>query len=286
MKSRRRDAGYQDLGQVLLMHVRSLAFRTDLALLERGGTEVSDRGTHLVVRTPGNPTFYWGNFMLLSEPPTDANVGDWLTAYDAEFPDGRHRAFGVDGVEDQSAAMAPFVKAGLSLDMGAVMTAQAVHAPPRPNHDAVYRPLESDDDWEQRVHLAASCNDDQPPADYFDFATRKASSSGRTPRPATAVVGGFRGGSHGLRAGPVPGQCRLARFQSVETHPDARGRGLAGTLVYHASRYGFETLGAETLVMVADPDYLAIRIYHSVGFKETEHQSQVQQMDRNEPPSL
>ena len=77
----------------------------------------------------------------------------------------------------------------------------------------------------------------------------------------------------------------LARFQSVETHPDARGRGLAGTLVHHASRHGLETLGAETLVMVADPGYLAIRIYRSVGFKVTEYQAQVQQMDRNASPS-
>ena len=64
----------------------------------------------------------------------------------------------------------------------------------------------------------------------------------------------------------------LARFQEVLTHPDARGRGLAGTLVHHVSRFGFDELGVETLVMVADPDYLAIRIYRSVGFEDTETQ--------------
>jgi len=42
--------------------------------------------------------------------------------------------------------------------------------------------------------------------------------------------------------------------------------------VHHASRFGFDELGAETLVMVADPDYLAIRIYRSVGFEDTETQ--------------
>jgi ribosomal protein S18 acetylase RimI-like enzyme len=268
------------------MDVRSLAFRTDLALLERGGTEVSDRGTHLVVRTPGIPTFYWGNFMLLSEPPTHADVGDWLRAYDAEFPDVRHRAFGVDGVEEPSVAMAPFVEAGLSLHTGAVMTAQAVHEPPRPNQEAVCRPLESDDDWEQRVHLAASCNDDQPPADYFDFATRKAAlERANAAAGHGAWWGAFVAGRMVSGLGLFRASEGLARFQSVETQPEARGRGLAGTLVYHASRYGLETLGAHTLVMVADPDYLAIRIYRSVGFSETEYQAQVQQMDRKEPPS-
>jgi predicted GNAT family acetyltransferase len=64
----------------------------------------------------------------------------------------------------------------------------------------------------------------------------------------------------------------------VKTHPDARGRGLAGTLVHRASRYGLDELGTQTLVMVADPDYLAIRIYRSVGFADTERQVQVTRM--------
>jgi hypothetical protein len=44
-----------------------------------------------------------------------------------------------------------------------------------------------------------------------------------------------------------------ARYQHVETDPAARRRGLAGTLVWHAGRYGREVLGASTLVIVADP---------------------------------
>ena len=47
---------------------------------------------------------------------------------------------------------------------------------------------------------------------------------------------------------------------------------LAGTLVHEISRFGFADLEAETLVMVADPEYLAIRVYRSVGFADTEIQ--------------
>jgi hypothetical protein len=46
--------------------------------------------------------------------------------------------------------------------------------------------------------------------------------------------------------------------------------------VHHVSRYGFDELGARTLVMVADPGYLAIRVYRSVGFSETETQLQAE----------
>jgi ribosomal protein S18 acetylase RimI-like enzyme len=63
---------------------------------------------------------------------------------------------------------------------------------------------------------------------------------------------------------------KLGRFQSVDTHPDFRRRGLAGTLVYEVAQTGFNEMGAETLVMCADPDYVAIKIYESVGFEAVE----------------
>jgi hypothetical protein len=37
-----------------------------------------------------------------------------------------------------------------------------------------------------------------------------------------------------------------------------------------------EELGAQTLVMVADPDYLAIKIYRAIGFTDSERQLQVE----------
>ena len=46
--------------------------------------------------------------------------------------------------------------------------------------------------------------------------------------------------------------------------------------MHHVSEYGFGELGATTLVMVADPDYLAVRIYRSVGFDDTEVQLQAE----------
>ena len=44
--------------------------------------------------------------------------------------------------------------------------------------------------------------------------------------------------------------------------------------MHAASRWALDELGAHTLVMVADPDYLAIRIYRAVGFTDTETQLQ------------
>ena len=47
------------------MEIRSLGYRTDLMVRAREGSLVEDRGDYLVIRSPGNPAFWWGNFLLL-----------------------------------------------------------------------------------------------------------------------------------------------------------------------------------------------------------------------------
>ena len=106
------------------MRVRSLAFRTDLALLQLGGTVVEDCGDHLLVRTPDNPTFWWGNFLLLASAPSDVDAArGWLDAFESEFPDARHRTFGVDGTSGSADDLAPFAELGMSTEWSSVMTA-------------------------------------------------------------------------------------------------------------------------------------------------------------------
>ncbi|MGI8644758.1 MAG: GNAT family N-acetyltransferase [Nocardioides sp.] len=263
------------------MDVQSLAFRTDLAILGLAGAEVEDQGSRLVVRSPTNPAYYWGNFYLLDRPPAADEVDVLVAAYDADFPDSAHRAFGVDGTGDQRDALAPLVAAGPELDAGTVMTATAVHPPPRPSPDADYRMFVSDEDWVQRVEVAVAVNDEHEPAAYLDFAARKAAHD-RSICDAGhgAWWGAFVDGRLASVMGIVDARGGLARYQSVETHPELRGRGLAGTLVHRVGSYALEERGAETLVMVADPDYLAIRIYRSVGFNDTEVQAQLQQHGR------
>ncbi len=258
------------------MNIASLAFRTDLAMLEHSGSTVEDLGTHLVVRTADNPTFWWGNFLLLATAPADADEArSWLETFESEFPESRHRTFGVDGQAGTAEDLAPFAEVGMDTEWSSVMTATAVHEPPRPNPTATYRPLSSDDDWAQQIDLDMA--GEEPGTHSLAFVTARSEAERRL---VAAGYGAWWGAFEDDRLlasmGLFTASPGLARFQNVKTHPDARGRGLAGTLVHRVSRYGFDELGAHTLVMVADPEYLAIRIYRSVGFADTERQLQAE----------
>src|ERR1700731_4410314 len=126
--------------------VRSLGYRTDLAILVLEGSQVTDRGDHLVIRTPGNPDYWWGNFLLLRDLKPGSG-GGWLARFAAEFPDPRHVALGLDATD--AGTVDPGELAGMTMERNAVMTATSVHAPPHPNTEAVFRKLEGDADWRQ-----------------------------------------------------------------------------------------------------------------------------------------
>ncbi len=253
----------------------SLGFRTDLALLERAGSTIEDCGDHLVVRSPFNPTFYWGNFLLIDHVPAADRIDTWLDRFAAVFPAARHRSLGFDAPGATVADLAPLAAHGLEIDSSTVMTANSVSPPAHRNDEATYRALASDGDWAQSVELTLACNDEYEASGHRIFVERRvASNRALVEAGPGAWFGAFMGDALVSQMGLVTAGPSLARFQTVETHPDARGRGLAGTLVHHTSRYGFETLGATTLVMVADPTYLAIRLYRSVGFSDSEVQLQ------------
>jgi hypothetical protein len=75
--------------------VRSLGYRTDLAILALEGSQVTDRGDHLVIRTPDNPDYWWGNFLLLRDLKPGSG-GSWLARFAVEFPDAQYIALGLD----------------------------------------------------------------------------------------------------------------------------------------------------------------------------------------------
>jgi ribosomal protein S18 acetylase RimI-like enzyme len=257
------------------MEIASLGWRTDLAMLEHSGSVVTDRGDHLAVHTPDNPTYWWGNFLLLHEVPRSAAEAErWLDVFRGEHPGARHLAIGVDGIDGHREDLVHLTELGLDSDASSVMTASTVHAPPRPNSEATYRTLVSDSDWQQQVELSMAGED---VGSDLEFCTARAlAQRGLVERGYGAWWGAFDGDRLLSSMGLFTASPGLARFQAVKTHPDARGRGLAGTLVHRVSRYGFDELGAHTLVMVADPDYLAIRVYRSVGFADSERQLQVE----------
>jgi GNAT superfamily N-acetyltransferase len=257
------------------MEIRSLGYRTDLIFPAFEG-EIHDRGSYLVIRTPSNPSFYWGNYLIFADPPGEGDFDRWRDLFSKEIggpPGVQHQTFGWDTTRDEAGAIDPFIEAGYRLNRSIVMTAQEPVQPERYAAGVVCRPLQSDREWEQAVENQVTCREPEfAEAGYREFRRRDMR------RYRDMVSAGL-----GLWFGAFIGHELIAdlgvfhtgatgRYQSVQTHPDYRRRGIAGTLVYEAGCYAVREFALEQLVIVAEEGSSPSRIYGSLGFRQTEYQ--------------
>ena len=254
----------------------SLGYRTDLMLLGLQGSEIEQRTDYQVIRTPANPTFYWGNFLLLSGPPAPGTVASWVSTFAREFPEAEHVALGVDGTSGDAGDPAELAAAGLEAECNTVLATGATKPPPRPNETAQFRVLDGDADWWAALKLQEAVYGGDSEG-WQGFAGRRLQAMRRLQaRGFGAWFGAFQAGRMVSGLGVFGDGSGIARFQAVDTHPEHRNKGLAGTLVYRAGQYALQEMAAQTLVIVAESDGPAIRIYRSVGFGDAETQVQLQ----------
>ena len=255
------------------MQPTSLGYRTDLIFHHFEG-EVSDRGHYLVVRTPSNPDYYWGNFLVFGAPPEPGDFERWNTLFEQEVgtpPLINHRVFAWDTVDGHNGDVADFLAAGFELGEEVVMATDNLTLPRHTNHEVEIRALEADADFAAHVDLHVLCREERhDEASHRAFLERTTESYRKMISAGLGRwFGAFLDGQLVADMGIFADKTRvgeLARYQSVVTHPDFRRRGICGTLLYEVGRFALETLGAKTLVIVADDHYFAKHIYGALGF--------------------
>ena len=256
--------------------MRSLAYRTDLMVRERSGASVTDHADHLVVRTPANPNFWWGNFILVAGPPGPGDATAWRALFSREFPHAEHCSIGVDGVDGETGPAAELAALDLAARVLRVMTASVLARPARPApRGTAIRVLAGDADWgaARELRFAVARDEGQDSPAHHDFLARQiAASRALAERGLGWWFGAFDRGALCSTLGIVTDARGLTRYQAVETHPEHRRRGLAGTLLHAAAEHAIAHTPARTLVIVAEPDSPAERLYRSLGFSERERQ--------------
>jgi len=258
------------------MQVTSLGTRTDLFIVRFEG-QVTHEPSYVVVRSPGNPTHYWGNYVIFDRAPRPGDAPAWLDVFAREIgapPEVRHVLLAWDAPVDGDADLSEFERLGFTVEKNVILaaSADAVHAPPRVSDEAEFRVITTDEDWAQVLECqVASRPDGFEEGPYRAF---KELAMAKYRRMSDAGLGAWFGLVLDGRVVADMGvyvDGTLGRYQAVGTHPAYRRRGLCGTLVWKAARYAREQWGVEQLVMIADEEYHAAAIYESVGFRPVEH---------------
>ena len=257
------------------MNVKSLGYRTDLIFHAFDG-EIIDRGDYLVIRTPTNPTFYWGNFLLFAQPPGPGDFALWRELFAQEIgvpPQTEHQVFGWDTVDGEEGVIQPFLDAGFRRDRGLVLTCNEPLSPARSSSSVSIRALKTNDEWQQAVELQVVCR--EPEFQESGYRTFRQRQMARYQQMVDSGFGDWYGAYAGQQLVADLGLFHsqgVGRYQSVETHPDFRRRGIAGALIASAGRQAKAATNLHTLVIVANEDSSAARLYQSLGFQPTERQ--------------
>jgi ribosomal protein S18 acetylase RimI-like enzyme len=256
-----------------------LGWRSHL-LACRYGAEVTEREDCIVLRTAANPTYYWGNCLILPAAPRDDELPFWLRRFELEIhrlqPLSRHVAIGINAATLPD-PLPSWRAAGIDeFDETAVLTIapdMLVDAPAvRDTPGLVLRALALPEELEAAVEAQVAGRDPSFEADGYRVYRRRAMQ--RMAEMQAAGIGHWFGA---LVDGVLVADCGLVhdgqrgRFQHVQTQAAWRRRGLCRALVHHVCRHAFERLGLQRLVMCADPHDVAIGIYRSVGFVQCEN---------------
>jgi GNAT superfamily N-acetyltransferase len=238
---------------------------TDLAILEHTGSIIEDCGDHLLVRTPSNPDFYWGNCLFVTDEDSLDDARRWVRTFQSALPEATWVAISLIRMPDDQDA---WVAQGLDLERDDVLTTRTIpRQTPLPEGYVVRR--FAGEDWAQSVAASVAENDrtrEEDPRSFRRFATAQAQTR-RTlsDRDIGASFGAFANDVLVAELGIV--RCGgTARYQSVGTDQNHRRRGLAAHLLGVAARWAGDH-GCDQWVIVTEATNPAGRVYRSVGFE-------------------
>lgn len=238
---------------------------TDLGVLELFGSTIETHDDHLVVRTPTNPDFHWGNFILVTDERQTHLADHWVQVFGQAHPAADWIAIGLIAAP---ADPSQWRSRGLLVDVDEALSTTTIPVGGALPEGYRARRL-AGADWaelangEIRDNLESGLYD--PEIHERFVRTRIQRLATLSESDALAYFGAFDGERLVSSLGIVV--CgRTARYQAVGTDPDHRRRGLAGHLLGRAAQWAAGQ-GCAEWVIVTEAANPAGRLYRSVGFE-------------------
>lgn len=248
-----------------MAQLHSLALQSETALWATRGAIVSRLG-YWVVRTPSDPSYFYGNLLLLPEAPLAETIPLWQARFAEEFAGTvQHTTLwwdtGVLGPE----ALRELIHRGFT-----VQTTDVLRRDPRLPWAAtpLGRDIEIRKISASETPLLAALADrlsDRHDDIYRTFLQRRARWQAQLIQRGLAHFFACFADQRVVASLGIFVQHGLARYQDVQTDAAYRRRGLATALVTLAGQHG-ATPGTATLTIHTEPNSDAARLYRQLGF--------------------
>ena len=268
----------------IAMKQTSIGYQTDIMLASFDG-EIVDRPHHIVIRTPANPTFWWGNFVLFDCPPSDGDTDKWEMIFAAELgdlPGIKHVNLAWLSAGGATGVVSPFLDRGYTLTRNIFFVLRGKMLLKDKPPDVEIRAISSDAEWEMALRNQHRCLEgaNDTPAFRGFQSLQMIRYRNMTLANFGYWLGAFIDGELVGDMG-IFGKSGLARCQAVAVDPNYRRRGIGGAMVRSACILAQDSLRAETVVIMTGEDNPARRIYERIGFVPIEQASSVARSERD-----
>lgn len=255
------------------MHaIKNIGYRTDMIFHDRNGF-VEEHADYFAIRTPTNPSFWFGNFILFARAPVAGDFEGWMNTHREVFGATlNHVTLSWD--EPTPGFIDEFIAAGFRPSNGLALSMCTYGGGAAINPDIAVRTLHETSEWEAMLaqQIVADREDFGYPEDGGFFRRTEMKS-------LKAMAEDGQGHWWGAFDGPelVGGmglyfdvERTVGRFQYVTTRASHRRQRVCTTLLDRAVRHAFETVKVKQLVICtgADDSNPAITAYRNFGFRE------------------
>ena len=252
------------------MKINSLGIKTDM-IFHGYSAVIKDHGNFKSIKTPSNPGFRWGNYLLFENPPKRADFAIWKACFQKHIgtaPEVTHMLFAWDS--PSPGEYSEFSKAGFTLEEDVVQTAKKLVKPKAAKVELIMRPLDFKKEFPQVIENHFLTRGDEEAASYRAFWEQNAKLYLKMIEDGAGLwFGAFVEGKLVSDMGLFY-QDKVARYQAVISLEKYRNLGIASNLVYFVGQFGFNNFGVSDLVIVADQNYHAKDIYRRLGFSGNE----------------
>lgn len=239
--------------------------------------EVIETDEFIVLKTPDNPNYYFGNQLVLKVPLHSKTRKQWQHAFRqafADMPQVTHEAYSWQrGEQLPTNALQEFANDNFIYEEDHILTLPRSQfiTPHQLNNQVSIRALRTEADWQQWMQLSIEeMTDTYQETNLRPYLIAKKT---KYQQLETNGHGQYLGAFVGDRLIGYAGLYHLnnlARFQSVHVIPEYENQKIAKTLLTRLIEQVNPQV--ETLIIVADEHYHATLLYQSLGFKVTERQ--------------
>lgn len=248
---------------------KSLGAQTNF-LMDSFLADTLEKDDYFVIKTPKRPNYFWGNYILMKEPPYLGCFQKWIELYEREIGSRENLGFcsiTFDYDDRKPFDTSDFKENQFRVGIDKILIAEKVIKPRKINENLVikeydlenhlkdYVEVHFDPDW---VYGSET--------DQLEFVSAQGEEFASLIKMGSAKrFGAFLNDKLIADLG-IYWDDNVVRFNSISTHSLYRRQGACSTLVYQVSKSLLEKWPHKFLVMQADEDYHAAAIYESIGF--------------------